>query len=102
MVGVEKTTLPSYTLDLQRLDEAAVRHDVDQAVSHGFFSTLVSTENGLTFSEQNQLVSVVADAARGRINVSTSILFDNFELAAEMILHAGKVGCPNHSPRLSG
>ncbi len=93
MVGVENTTIPSFSPDLLALDEAGIRHDVDQAVRHGFFSTLVATETGLTFEEQKALVSIVTDAAKGRISVSTSILFDNFERSVEMIEHAEKAGC---------
>ncbi len=92
-VGVENTTIPSFTPDLMELDEVGIRHDVEQAVRHGFFSTLVATETGLTFEEQKRFVSLVTAAARGRIAVSTSILFDNFASAAEMIQHAGKAGC---------
>jgi 4-hydroxy-tetrahydrodipicolinate synthase len=93
MVGVENTTIPSFTPDLLELDEAGIRLDVEQAVRHGFFSTLVATETGLTFEEQKRFVSLVVEAARGRIAVSTSIIFDNFARAAEMILHADKAGC---------
>ncbi len=93
MVGVENTTIPSFSPDLSTLDEAGIRHDVEQAVKHGFFSTLVATETGLTFEEQKRFVSIVADAAKGRISVSTSILFDSFERAIEMIEHAEKAGC---------
>ena len=93
MVGVENTTIPSFSADLSQLDEAGIRHDVEQAIRHGFFSTLVATETGLTFEEQKRLVAIVANAARGRICVSTSILFDNFERAVEMIEHAERAGC---------
>jgi 4-hydroxy-tetrahydrodipicolinate synthase len=93
LVGVENTTMPSFTADLSELDEVGIRHDVEQAIAHGFFSTLVATETGLTFEEQKRFLSIVTDAARGRIHVSTSILFDSFERATQMIAHAEKAGC---------
>lgn len=93
MVGIENTTIPSFTPDLSALDEEGIRHDVDMAIRHGFTSTLVATETGLTFDEAQRFVSIVAEQARGRIGVSTSLLFDSFEKNAAMLAHAQRVGC---------
>lgn len=93
MIGVENTTLPSFSPDLSELDEAGIRHDVECAVRHGFFSTLVATETGLAFEEAKRFVSIVADQARGRIAVSTTLLFDSLDENEAMLEHAEKAGC---------
>ncbi len=92
MVGVENTTMPSFTPDLSELDEVGIRHDVAMAKKHGFFSTLAATETGLSFDEAKRLVEVVVDEAGDDILVSTTLLFDNFAQQAAMLEHAAKVG----------
>jgi 4-hydroxy-tetrahydrodipicolinate synthase len=92
MIGVENTTMPSFTRDLAELDEAGIRHDVRMAKRHGFFSTLAATETGLTFEEQKRFVSIVRDEAGDEILVSTTLLQDSFEKQAAMLAHAEKVG----------
>lgn len=92
MIGVENTTMPSFTPDLSELDEAGIRLDVATAKRHGFFSTLAATETGLSFDEAKRLVEIVVDEAGDDILVSTTLLFDNFERQAQMLEHAARVG----------
>ena len=92
MVGVENTTMPSFTSDLSELDEAGIRHDVRMAKKHGFFSTLAATETGLTFEEQKRFVSIVTDEAGDDILVSTTLLQDSFDKQAAMLAHAAQAG----------
>lgn len=92
MAGVENTTIPSFTADLSELDEAGIRLDVRQAKAHGFFSTLVATESGVSFEEAKRLVSIVADEAGQDLLVSTTLLFDSFVQDDEMLRHAERAG----------
>lgn len=91
--GVENETLPSFTQDFLRLDEAGIRLDVNQAVKHGFHSTLCTSEAGLTFDEAIEFVSIVANEAQGRIFTATTILFDTFDQCFKMLEHAAEAGC---------
>lgn len=50
--GVENTLFPSFTPDLQELDEDGIRLDVRQSIAHGFTSMMCATEVGLHFAEQ--------------------------------------------------
>ncbi|MBC8073777.1 MAG: dihydrodipicolinate synthase family protein, partial [Deltaproteobacteria bacterium] len=92
MIGVENTTMPSFTPDLSALDEVGIRHDVRMAKAHGFFSTLAATETGMTFEEQKRFVTIVADEAGEDILVSTTLLMDSFEQQAAMLAHAQTAG----------
>ncbi|MHB8918051.1 MAG: dihydrodipicolinate synthase family protein, partial [Desulfocucumaceae bacterium] len=93
MVGVEGCIFPSFNPDMSDLDEEGIRWDVQQSIKHGFFSVLVSTETGLTFDEARRFVEIVADEARDKILVSTTLLFDSLEKNREMLRHAEKAGC---------
>lgn len=92
MVGVENTTLPSFTADLAHLDEEGIRHDVRQAIAHGFFSTLVPTETGLSLAEAKQFLSIVCDEAKDAIHVTTTLLLDSWDQQFEILEHATAVG----------
>lgn len=92
MKGIENCIFPSFTPDLRQLDEDGIRWDVQMSIKHGFTSTLVTTETGLTFEEAKRLLAIVADEAKGKINVSTTVLFDSFEENIEFLKHAEKVG----------
>ncbi len=105
--GVENCLMPSFTPDFSELDEEGIRWDVRQSINHGFFSTLCTCDAGLTFEEAKRFVAIVADEAKGKIFVSTTVLFDSFEQNFEMLRHAQKVGChtallgypPNFNPK---
>jgi 4-hydroxy-tetrahydrodipicolinate synthase len=90
--GIENQTMPSFTPEMDDLDEAGIRWDVRHAVAQGFTSTLCTTEAGLTFPEAKRFVEVAADEAGGDIHVSTTLLFDTLEQNREMLHHADEVG----------
>ncbi len=93
MKGVENCTFPSFLPGLAELDEDGIRWDVNMAVKHGFFSTLAVTECGLSFEEAKKFLQIVTDEAKGKILVSTTLLFDSFEKNWEMLKYAEEVGC---------
>ncbi|MHB8918047.1 MAG: dihydrodipicolinate synthase family protein [Desulfocucumaceae bacterium] len=93
MKGVENLTIPSFTPDLSGLDEEGIRWDVRQSIKHGFFSTCCAAELGLTLDEAKRFVEIVADEARGKILVSTTLFFNSMDQNIEMANHAEKVGC---------
>jgi 4-hydroxy-tetrahydrodipicolinate synthase len=93
MRGLENITIPSFTPDFSALDEEGIRHDVRQAIQHGFFSTICAAEVGLTFDEAKRFVEIVADEAKGKILVSTTLMFNSLEQNIEFARHAQKAGC---------
>ena len=92
-IGPENCTLPSFTPDLSELDEDGIRWDVQQAIKHGFFSTLCAIEAGMSFEEMKRFVEIVADEAKGKILVSITLMCDSLDKNREMLAHAEKVGC---------
>ena len=92
MKGVENTLFPSFTPDMKDLDETGIRHDVQQSIAHGFFSTMCATETGLTLEESKRFLAIAADEAKGKIVVTTSVILDSFEANQELLGHAEKVG----------
>ena len=91
--GLENCLIPSFTQDLMQLDEAGIRFDVQQSIKHGFISTLCTCEAGLTFEEAKQFVGIVAEEANGKLFISITAMFDNFDQNFEILQHAEKVGC---------
>jgi len=91
--GVQNCLMPSFTPDSLELDEEGIRWDVRQSIKHGFVSTMCTAEAGLTFEEAKRFVAIVADEAKDKIFVSTTVMFDSFEQNFEMLRHAQKIGC---------
>jgi 4-hydroxy-tetrahydrodipicolinate synthase len=91
--GLEVPIFPSFTPDLQELDEEGIRFDVNQIIANGFSSTLVAPEAcGMTFEERKRFVEIVVGEARGRIHTSVSVMQDTVEQDIEMLQHIEKVG----------
>lgn len=104
--GIQNLLLPSFTPDLAELDEDGIRWDVQQTIRHGFFSTHCAVEAGLTFEEAVRFVQIVADEAKDKLIVSTTVIFDSFEKNIEFMRRVEQVGCqlaligypPNYYP----
>ncbi len=95
MRGLENCILPSFSPDLKELDEEGIRWDVQQTIKSGYFSTLCSAEVGLTFEESKRFVEIVADEAKDKILVSTTLFCNSIEQNIELAKHAHKVGVHN-------
>ena len=92
MKGIENQLMPSFTPDLEELDEAGIRWDIEKTKEHGFFSTLCTCEAGMSFEEAKRFVEIVADEADDELEVSTTLVFDSFEQNFAMLEHAESVG----------
>lgn len=92
MRGIENQLMPSFTPEMDELDEEGIRLDVRQTKEHGFFSTLCTCEAGMSFEEAKRFVEIVADEAGDELKVSTTLVFDSFEQNFEMLDHAESVG----------
>jgi 4-hydroxy-tetrahydrodipicolinate synthase len=92
--GLEVVIFPSFTPDLQELDEEGIRWDVNHLVANGFVSVMCAIEScGLTFEERKKFVEIVCDEAKGKVHTSLTVLQDTVEQDIEMLQHAEKVGC---------
>lgn len=66
MRGVSNVLLPTFTSDLKRLNERAIRHDVRRNVELGFSGALLVSECGTTYDEMRSFIEIATDEARGR------------------------------------
>jgi 4-hydroxy-tetrahydrodipicolinate synthase len=91
--GLEVPIFPSFTPDLEKLDEEGIRWDVNHIIANGFTSVMVAPEAcGMTFEERKQMVEIVCDEARGKIHTAVSVMQDTVEQDIEMMRHFEKVG----------
>jgi 4-hydroxy-tetrahydrodipicolinate synthase len=91
--GLEVPVFPSFTPDLQELDEEGIRWDVNNIIANGFSSALAAPEScGMTFEERKRFVEIVVDEAKGRIHTSVAVMQDTVEQDIEMLQHIEKIG----------
>jgi dihydrodipicolinate synthase/N-acetylneuraminate lyase len=83
LIGCSSVTIPTFTSDLKRLNEAAVAHDIALGVEHGFTYTLLVTETNITPEENARMTAVAREAAAGRMRLffhaAFGTLADNIE-----------------------
>jgi 4-hydroxy-tetrahydrodipicolinate synthase len=64
--GVINVIIPSFTSDLEGINEAAVRHDVRKQLEYGFDGALLVSEVAIAQDEYRQFCAIAADEAAGR------------------------------------
>jgi len=64
--GVCNVIIPSYTRDLQDLNEAGIRHDVRRNIELGFWGALLVSEAGTRLEEMRRFMEIAVDEAAGR------------------------------------
>lgn len=101
--GMCNVTLPSFSADFTKLNEAAIRHDVALAHKMGFWGTLVASECGTTVEEYVRFMEIAADAAPGDFRLVAHLSFSNQEetlavadAAAALGLEAGLLAYPTN------
>ncbi len=90
--GIENCIFPSFDSNLEHLDEQGIRLDVRQSILHGFRSTLVAVETGLSMAESKRMLEVVVDEAKHKLHVSVTLIRDSHEENIAMAQHAAKIG----------
>jgi len=63
LVGAVNCTIPSFSHDLRRINETAIRHDVRRAKEHGFIGTLGVSEVSITLPEYLEFLEICRDEA---------------------------------------
>ena len=79
LVGVANVVIPTMTADFKRLNEKAIRHDVETTIGHGFIGSLACSEVAISLEEYDELVRIMVDQARGRIFVVHHAVFNSLE-----------------------
>jgi 4-hydroxy-tetrahydrodipicolinate synthase len=92
LVGVVNCTIPSFTADLKRINEKAIRHDTRLAIAHGFMGTLGVSEVSITLPEYLDFLRIIADEAAGRLVVTHHASWNNLEQNIEAIRGAEAAG----------
>ncbi len=91
--GLDGNVSPSFTPDLEKLDEEGIRHDVRLNISRGMFSVFCQTEVcAMTLEERKRFVEIVCDEAKGKVLVSMFTGIDTIEKDIELLKHFEKVG----------
>src|SRR3954467_6081856 len=83
LTGCSAVTSPTFTPDLKRLNEEAIRHDVERVIEHGFTYTLLMTETAITPEEAGRFTAIAREAAGNRLRLFAHTAFgtvaDNVE-----------------------
>jgi 4-hydroxy-tetrahydrodipicolinate synthase len=86
MKGLEAVLFPSFSPDMQELDEEGIRYDVQHLADNGFTSALCASEVcGMTFEERIKFIKIACNEARGKIRISITALHDTVEQDIEML-----------------
>lgn len=92
LIGVANVTIPTVTSDFKRLNEKAIRHDVELSINHGFVGTLACSEIAITLDQYGQFCEIMADQSRGRIIVVHHAVFNTLEDNIEAVKLAEAAG----------
>ncbi|EGY02413.1 Dihydrodipicolinate synthetase [Nitrospirillum viridazoti Y2] len=92
LVGVVNCTIPSFTSDLTRINEAAIRHDTRLAIEHGFMGTLGVSEVSITLPEYLDFLRIIKDEAGERLVVTHHASWNNLDQNIEAVRGAEAAG----------
>lgn len=92
LVGVANVVIPTMTADFKRLNLAAIRHDVEKTIEHGFAGTLACSEVAMTMEEYGELCRTMVEQAAGRIFVVHHAVFNSLEDNIEAVRLAEAAG----------
>src|SRR3954451_7556462 len=85
LVGCSAVTSPTFTADLKRLNEAAIRHDIERAIEHGFTYTLLMAETAITPEEVGRFTAIARETAGDRLRLFAHTAFGTLEDNAEAL-----------------
>src|SRR3954447_13606143 len=92
LVGCSAVTSPTFTSDLKELNEAAIRHDVERVIEHGFSYTLLMTETAITPEEAGRFTAIAREAAGGRLRLFAHAAFGTLADNVEALRQAEREG----------
>ena len=80
------------TADFKRLNEVAIRHDVETSIGHGFAGTLAVSEVVMSIDEYEQSIAWMVDQAAGRLLIIHHAVFNNLEENLDAVRRAEAAG----------
>ena len=89
--GFENVHLASFTPDMKKLDEKAIRLDIQKAIGHGFFSTLLAPIS-MTAAELHRYIDVAMDEAQGKISIALALDGGSEAEMMDLMQYAEKAG----------
>jgi 4-hydroxy-tetrahydrodipicolinate synthase len=92
LVGCSGVTIPTFTADLKRLNEEAIRHDIERVIEHGYSYTLLMTETAITPQEAARFTALARETANGRLRLFAHAAFGTLEDNVEAIKLAEQEG----------
>jgi 4-hydroxy-tetrahydrodipicolinate synthase len=92
LVGVANVVIPTMTSDFKRINEKAIRHDVETSIAHGFVGSLACSEVAITLEQYGQMCDIMVDQARGRSLVVHHAVFNTLEDNIEAAKRAEQAG----------
>lgn len=92
LVGAINCTIPSFTGDLERLNEKAIRHDVALAKKHGFIGTLAVSEVNITLPEYIDFIRMMRSEVGSDFVITHHASWNTLELNIKAVQAAEKVG----------
>lgn len=90
--GVCNVIIPSYTSDLQAINEAAIRHDVRRNIELGFWGALLVSEAGTTHDEMRAFMEIAVDEGGGEQAFLLQGVFDTPDDIVSMCRDASAIG----------
>jgi 4-hydroxy-tetrahydrodipicolinate synthase len=90
--GLCNVIIPSYSNDLKRLNEKAIRHDVRRNMELGYWGALLVSEAATTDAEYVQFMEIAVDEAKGKHNFMFHGSFDTAEDIVRMAKEAERAG----------
>jgi 4-hydroxy-tetrahydrodipicolinate synthase len=92
LVGCSSVTTPTFTADLERLNEAAIAYDIALAVEHGFAYTLVMAETNITPEENARFTAIARETAGDRMRLVFHATFGTLADNVEAVKLAERAG----------
>ena len=92
MRGVANVIIPTFTHDLQGLNERAIRHDVRKEIEYGFWGALLVAETATTLPEYSQFATWAADEAKGKLHLIHHASFNTLEENIAAVQAAERAG----------
>lgn len=90
--GLCNVIIPSYSADLKRLNESAIRHDVRRNIELGFWGALLVSEAATTDAEYIEFMEIAVDEAKGKHCFLFHGCFDTVADVVKMAKAAEQIG----------
>ena len=92
MQGVANVVIPTFTQDLNALNEKAIRHDIRKEIEYGFWGTLLISETATTFDEYLQFTEWAVDESKGRLRLIHHSSFNTLDESIRAVQAAEAAG----------